>query len=187
VIGVFDMNIAFVTNVYSLLFFQSLSISWSAKSVEDKGDDTVVDASDIVMNHGNGFVLENHPCIVCGRKKGSRIKCSMEDCKHGLMHVTCARAAGFEVSHSDNVKGGFYLRCFHHSQNANNLRARLEDLLEVEISRSSSKTGYKKFDKGFQPMTWDHAASLLHSAVTVLRVMGWAWRWADWWYVLFFS
>ena len=91
------------------------------------------------------------------------------------MHVTCARAAGFEVNHSDDR--GFYMRCFYHSENGNNLRARLEDLLEVEIVRSPNK----KFDRGHLPMTWEHAASLHHSAVNVLRVMGWAWRWAEWW------
>jgi hypothetical protein len=152
--------------------------SWNPQciSTEVDGEDTIVDASAVVMTHGNGFVLENHPCILCGLNYGARVSCFVKDCKSGLMHVTCARAAGFEVAHSDDL-GCFFLKCFHHSENANNLRARLEDMLEVEIGRSKSK----KFDKGFLPMSWEHAASLYHSAVGVLRVLGWAWRWADWW------
>lgn len=130
------------------------------------------------MAHGNGFIQDKQRCIVCGFTYGARVQCMKDGCDSGWMHVTCARAAGFEVSHDDDKsESGFILKCFHHSENANNFRAMLEDLLEVEICRSKAK----KFDKGFYPMTWDHAASLYHSAVNILRVLGWAWRWADWW------
>ena len=170
-------------------------VSWNPQcQTVEEGDSTVVDTSQIVMGHGFGFVFENHCCILCGHNSGAKVQCTFENypnqkyfekCAGGRMHVTCARAAGFEVKHvdadTDNDESGFLIRCFHHSENATNLRARLEDLLEVEIDRSSCKSGPKKFDKGHAPMTWDHAASLFHSAVVVLRVMGWAWRWAEWW------
>lgn len=166
------------TEMSLLTVFHTLYHSWnpSCRNEERAGeDDTIINTTDIVMSHGQGFILDKHRCIVCGFAYGAKVECLEEGCKSGKMHVTCARAAGFEVMHSDDV--GFYLRCFQHSQNANNFRARLEDLLEVEIGRSKTK----KFDKGFLPMTWDHAASLYHSAVNVLRVLGWAWRWADYW------
>eukprot|EP00804_Cyclotella_cryptica_P022786 CCRYP_005004-RB/>CCRYP_005004-RB protein AED:0.04 eAED:0.04 QI:4606/0.92/0.93/1/0.35/0.26/15/2034/1703 len=137
----------------------------------------------IVMGHGRSLISHQYHCIVCCMDYGAKVGCSKEGCigpsgkkKEPLkMHVTCARAAGFEVAHHDDK--GFYLRCFHHSENGNNLRARLEDMLEVEIQRSPNK----KFDKSFAPMSWEHAASIFHSAVSVLRVLGWAWRWAEWW------
>ena len=138
-------------------------------------EDTVICTTNIVMSHGQGFVKEKQQCFVCGFNSGAKVSCSVDDCTEGIMHVTCARAAGFEVNHSDDR--GFYIHCFHHSENGNNLRARLEDLLEVEIVRSPNK----KFDRGHLPMTWEHAASLHYHAVNVLRVMGWAWRWAEWW------
>ena len=186
---------------YCFSSFLFSHFSWNPECQTDQMEDsTVVDTTQIVMSHGNGFVFEKQECILCGHTSGAKVPCTkctgndtVKKCTGGRMHVTCARAAGFEVKHADadTVKHadadtdgdvtGFYIRCFHHSENATNLRARLEDLLEVEIDRSSSKSGPKKFDKGFAPMTWDHAASLFHSAVNVLRVMGWAWRWAEWW------
>ena len=134
-----------------------------------------VSTSNITMTHGQGFILDKRFCLLCGSNQGAKVQCNTEGCKQELMHVTCARAAGFEVTHGDDI--GFFLRCYRHSESPNNLRARLEDMLEVEICRSKNKV----FDKGFLPMTWEHASSLYHSAVNVLRVIGWAWRWADWW------
>jgi hypothetical protein len=161
-----------------------LSHSWNPDCrTKEVGDDTTVDITQIVMAHGNGFINHQVHCVVCGSKYGAKVQCYEKGCAGAsskkkdswYMHVTCARAAGFEVDHND--ESSFFLKCFHHSENANNLRARLEDMLEVEIARSPNK----KFDKAFLPMTWDHAASLFHSAVSILRVMGWAWRWAEWW------
>jgi hypothetical protein len=57
-----------------------------------------------------------------------------------------------------------------------NLRARLEDLLEVETKRAGK--GFKHQD---QPMTFTDASRLLNGAIYAMRVLGWAWRWAEWW------
>lgn len=179
--------------VYHDSFFFCVSWNPQCQAVEE-GDSTVVNTSQIVMGHGVGFVFENHRCILCGHNSGAKIQCTFENylnektyenCAGGRMHVTCARAAGFEVRHvdpdTDANKSGFLIRCFHHSESATNLRARLEALLEVEIDRSSCKPDLNKKFRDLRLMSWDHAASLFHSAVSVLRVMGWAWRWAEWW------
>jgi len=66
--------------------------------------------------------------------------------------------------------------CFRHVACEYVFRARLEDLKEIEFTRFSGKTF-----KATSPMTWGHAASLFHAATNVLRTLGWAWRWAEWW------
>jgi len=149
---------------------------WNPDAITIEGEDTIIDTTNIVMSHGQGFHLGKQPCLVCGLKSGAKVHCSMEGCTEGVMHVTCARAAGFEVNHRDDK--GFYVHCFHHSENGNNLRARMENLLELEVDRSPNK----HLDEYCRlPMTWKHAAALYHAAVNVLRVLGWAWRWAEWW------
>jgi len=49
-------------------------------------------------------------------------------------------------------------------------------LREIELNRNS----LKKFNASV-PMTWNHASELFHAAVNIMRTLGWAWRWAEWW------
>jgi hypothetical protein len=49
-------------------------------------------------------------------------------------------------------------------------------MLNVEKARWSDESF-----KPDAPMQWNHAASLMHFATDILRTIGWAWRWTDWW------
>ena len=120
-------------------------------------------------------------------------------------HITCARQAGYEVDHKEDdprvsdaedflgelqeiiPKKAFTLlaKCLHsrsvvscylHGGNEYNLRARLEDLIEVEKRRSG-----KKFGKADMPMKFNHASKLVNCSILVVRMLGWAWRWAELW------
>ena len=127
-----------------------------------------------------------------------------------FFHVTCARQAGFRIAHNDDVVNEFtgkcseeviypkhavdlkyffdnfltrkiqclYLsvHCYIHGSNDDNLRARLEDFIEIE-----KKRGGKDFARSDAPMTFSDGSKLLNGAISVMRVMGWAWRWAEWW------
>jgi hypothetical protein len=108
-------------------------------------------------------------------------RCRVRGCKSGLgkngrhyFHPTCARQAGFTV---EGDKECFSLACFIHSETKNNFRAKLEDLLDVEVS-SFSKGGTSKPDLS---MTYPDASLTLYHALEVMRILGWAWRWAEWW------
>jgi len=68
------------------------------------------------------------------------------------------------------------VKCYRHGGNEYNLRAKLEDLLEIEKRRAG-----KTLAKEDAPMTFSHASRLLHASIGVLRVLGWAWRWAEDW------
>ena len=98
---------------------------------------------------------------------GTKVKCiSCED----MFHVTCARQAGLEVADGEPLK------CFKHVRSHFVLRSRIEDMLWAEKMRWSES----EF-KPDAPMSWNHAASMLHFAIDILRTLGWAWRWAEWW------
>lgn len=68
------------------------------------------------------------------------------------------------------------VNCYVHGSNEHNLRARLEDLIETEKRRAG-----KKFLKSDAPMTFSDGSRLMNGAIMVVRILGWAWRWADWW------
>lgn len=68
------------------------------------------------------------------------------------------------------------VHCYAHGSNENNLRARLEDLIETEKKRAG-----KDFSRANNPMKFSDGSKLLHGAITVMRILGWAWRWAEWW------
>ena len=68
------------------------------------------------------------------------------------------------------------LQCYIHGDNEYNLRARLEDLIEIEKRRAGKKLG--KIDL---PMKVNDASRLIHSSILVVRILGWAWRWAELW------
>ena len=68
------------------------------------------------------------------------------------------------------------MKCYRHGGNEYNLRAKLEDLLEIEKRRAG-----KMLSRQDAPMKFAHASRLLFSAIGVLRILGWAWRWAEFW------
>lgn len=111
-------------------------------------------------------------------------------------HPTCARQAGLEVIEKDQKCCGTYcsllpdlssslpnilfvwiaVMCYRHGGNEYNLRAHLEDLVEIEKRRAG-----KNFAKADNPMKFSDACRILHASIRVMRVLGWAWRWAEWW------
>jgi hypothetical protein len=77
--------------------------------------DCVVDTSNVVLSSGRGFVQDKHRCGLCGLKSGLKTRCAHPSCRAKgkakspyHFHITCARQAGLEVSHSDNDDVGFY-------------------------------------------------------------------------------
>lgn len=56
------------------------------------------------------------------------------------------------------------------------MRARVEDLIEIEKRRSG-----KHFSKADSPMSFSDGSRLLSHAIVVMRMLGWAWRWAEHW------
>ena len=139
------------------------------------------------MTHGRGFINEKHTCELCGSKDGMKIQCTEPCCrgwgelrKPPSFHATCARQAGLEVENRPREDGygyDFYVKCFRHGSNMFNLRARLEDLIEIEKRRS----GKVLESKDTKTMSFVHASRLLNTSILVLHTLGWAWRWAEWW------
>lgn len=68
------------------------------------------------------------------------------------------------------------MKCYRHGGNEFNLRARLEDLLELEKKRSG-----KRFARADTPMKFAEASRLLNASILVMRILGCAWRWSEWW------
>jgi hypothetical protein len=161
------------------------------------------------MSNGKGYVQGKIPCYLCGLKAGMKTKCYDPECRARgernrpyHFHVSCARQAGYEVNHNDEnpADGQFYgtflgilaylwkasslskslpfctVCCYEHGGNEYNLRARLEDVIEVERKRSG-----KKFGKADAPMNFNDASRLLSCSMLVVRILGWAWRWAELW------
>jgi hypothetical protein len=73
-------------------------------------DTGIVDMSNVVLANGRNFILDKYPCYLCGQRGGLKVKCSSDGCclsngdskQHTVMHVTCARQAGFEVVVDDS-------------------------------------------------------------------------------------
>ena len=68
------------------------------------------------------------------------------------------------------------MKCYGHGGNDYNLRAKLEDLLEIEKKRAGKRLGQVD-----SPMTFNHGSRLLNQAILVVRILGWAWKWAELW------
>eukprot|EP00985_Skeletonema_marinoi_P032965 scaffold40107_cov183-Skeletonema_marinoi.AAC.1 len=126
-----------------------------------------IDCFNIVMADGRRHVTHQFRCFLCGKKDGAKVHCVEECCiapggtKIPYFHVTCARQAGLEVSSDPD----FVLACFRHANSSFVFRARLEDFMEIEIMRYSEKAQMKNLLKISNPMSWDHASRLFHSAV----------------------
>ena len=137
-----------------------------------------LDCSRITMSNGQDLLDHRHPCKLCGRHDGAKVICqgcpkSSKYAKN-YYHVTCARQAGLQVNVDD---AGYHFKCFEHVQCIYVFRAFLEDLKQIEIDRSPNEGSFEPTI----PITWDHASHLLNFAVCIMRTLGWAWRWAEWW------
>eukprot|EP00986_Skeletonema_menzelii_P009435 scaffold4301_cov144-Skeletonema_menzelii.AAC.2 len=163
-------------------FCHTLCGLWNPKCESLDGGQEI-NCFNIVMADGRRHVTHQSRCFLCGKFEGAKVHCFDESCitpggtKNPYFHVTCARQAGLEVSSDPD----FILSCFRHAGSSFVFRARLEDFMEIEIMRYSEKVQMKNLLKISNPMSWDHASRLFHSAVDVLRTLGWAWRWAEWW------
>jgi PHD-zinc-finger like domain/PHD-finger len=156
--------------------------SW-LPSLEVSTETGLVDMSNAILNDGKGMVTSNNQCLVCGITTGVKSKCSVEGCcvtDNGVfttLHITCARQCGLEVSSKDTGDDGdFIVHCYRHCGNEHNLRAKLEDMLEIEKRRVG-----KDLARSDAPMSFADGSRILHSALYVMRILGWAWRWAEWW------
>ena len=139
------------------------------------------------MADGKRHTSHDSACLLCGRSDGAKISCSHDGClkdqnkkirKPGYYHVSCARQAGLEVSDHDDIHQQIYFKllCLRHAKWEFSLHARLQELLDFERSRSGPH-----LEKQFSPMTLSHATSLLNQSVSIMAILGWSWRWADWW------
>ena len=125
------------------------------------------------MAGGKSHVDSRSSCNLCGRNDKVKIQCCHDNpnIKHNScpfrFHATCARQAGFQVADEDN---NLIVKCFEHSSCQYALRAVLEDMMEIENQKQHN---------GF--MSLDRAATIFNWGVVVLRCLGWAWRWTEWW------
>ena len=46
---------------------------------------------------------------------------------------------------------------------------------------TEKKRAGKDYSRSDAPMKFSDGSKLLHGAIMVMRIMGWAWRWAEWW------
>ena len=125
------------------------------------------------MKDGTQFTGQNTPCHLCGRNEGLKIKCHA--CKRNgcYFHPTCARQAGFSVKATQEYGKSFRVACLEHSSTEHNLRARIENLLvEEEHRKKTSDT---------TSLSYKNAAHYLSLAIQIVRALGWAWRWEEWW------
>ena len=132
------------------------------------------------MANGRGLVKAKQICHLCGLPNGLKAQCSDSNCRANgekrhpyRFHVTCAREAGYEV---DEEPASFFVKCYFHGACEYNLRARLEDFMEVEKRRTGNN-----FSKSDAPMTFSDGSRILNQAIAVMRMLGWAWRWAEHW------
>lgn len=137
------------------------------------------------MSKGTELIGANVCCSLCGGNGGLKTSCSEEGCRcwgqrRGAysFHVTCAREAGLEVrDRPDGNRFFFDTKCFIHSGEDFAFRARMEDLIEIERNKFGKR--FEKREAMF--MSWAHASRLFNKAVIVMKMLGWAWRWAEWW------
>lgn len=155
---------------------------WHPKVVYELRED--VNCTQIVMANGVSHIGGRDRCDLCGRKDKVKLACTMKECYESggklvpyRFHITCARQAGLDVHDDDqDQEVPFQVKCFHHVRNAEVLRARMEDMIEVERHRAG-----KSLQNSGLPMTFVDASRLMHWSVTILANLGWAWKWADWW------
>lgn len=170
------------------------SSSSSPLKLDENFDDLYsnsIDCTNVIMSSGMSHVYSNVLCALCGRGDRVKMGCHKKNCAHKgnssiiyEFHLTCARQAGLEVTDVEaNGNLDFTVSCFRHSSCNSVLRARLEDFLEIERDRLAKK-GLDKDSLGAGTLSLAPACKLFHTAVSILAIFGWAWRWAE---VRFFS
>jgi len=135
-----------------------------------------IDCTAIVMANGSTHIESNQTCSLCGLKNKIKLQCAHTVAKKKCplrFHLTCARQAGLEVSHDDTCES-FTMKCFQHSNCYHNLRALLEDMIEVVLKEKSNNGGRTN-------MSLECAANIFNMGVKVLQTLGWAWQWGEWW------
>ncbi|CAB9514837.1 Protein Jade-1 [Seminavis robusta] len=167
------------------IWVHTLCAMWCAPAkIPIDADTGTADLSQLVMSDGRGFVRAKDACFLCGKARGLKEPCAEEECHYAdagnhkmpFFHPTCARQAGLEVKDDSSRDEIFYVKCYRHGGNEFNLRARIEDLLEIETKRAG-----KNFANQDAMMTFSDASRIFNASILVMRVLGWAWRWAEWW------
>lgn len=139
--------------------------------------------SDVIMGKGNSLINANTFCQLCGHAGGLKVRCNYDGCSSRKVksceyfHVTCARQAGLEVNSTEvNGDAVLFVHCYQHCGNEYNFRAKIEDLLEIERRRAG-----KELTRSHSPMNKTHAGRLLNASIHAMKILGWSWRWAEWW------
>ena len=81
-----------------------------------------------------------------------------------------------EVSLISFLRLSTLVNCYQHCSNEHNLRAKLEDLYEIEKARIQRRQ--RKDDMRY---TFPEGSRIMNAAIVVVKILGWAWRWAEWW------
>jgi len=131
-----------------------------------------VNCQSVIMGDGVHHIEGRLPCLLCGRKDKVKVMCTDASCKNRF-HLTCARQAGLDVSERD---GNYILKCFKHCDSSFVLRALLEDMIEVERNRAGVD-----LSNGRHPMSMTVASKIFNWGIQVLKCLGWAWQWSEWW------
>ena len=125
---VMDPHCLCIVSIYLVYMHESCYVislfvfSWNSwlKGLEVDDRKCEVNLSNVVMAHGKGYVNGKVRCALCGFQTGMKAKCANENCRARgerrtpyYFHVSCAREAGFEVSHDDENNHGTYLVWLH--------------------------------------------------------------------------
>ena len=141
-------------------------------------EDGAINCTNIIMANGLNHVEGSHFCGLCGQKDRLKVQCKLPNKKkpcQDRFHSTCARQAGLEVS-SNNAEIEMPLMCFYHSRCDFAFRAMLEDMIEFEKLRAGND-----LSRSGGTMKLECAANIFNAGVRVLRCLGWAWQWSQWW------
>ncbi|GMH97528.1 hypothetical protein TrVE_jg7911 [Triparma verrucosa] len=134
------------------------------------------------------FIQAKQRCILCGRNDMLKVKCNQQlgggggrgsSCQR-MMHIGCAKQAGFDVSPTGRYEGeppertgvtSGNVACLQHSTGEDyGLKAKIKILMAIENNRGVR--GANSSNK---------SAAAFHAACKIICSLGWAWRWADWW------
>ena len=136
------------------------------------------------MANGHKHICNSWICYLCCRHDKVKLPCSNESCtciydpKKGphKFHLSCARQAGLKVADTNSTQDlNFVIKSFDHKECVFAFRALLEDFIEIERQRVGPLL------QGDEPMIVADASKLYHWSVTIMQILGWAWRWAEWW------
>ena len=135
-----------------------------------------MDLTEKILVNGMKLKGSTRTCHLCGRSGGLTKKCAGCRKTGCYFHPTCARQAGFTVKPIVEFGKSYMVGCIEHSETVHSLRARIENLVVEETYRL--KTVENPDDPS---MTYTDAAQLLSWSVQIMRTLGWAWRWEEWW------